>query len=125
MEWNTETLVVIFQIIIALGIVNVWIVRFNKSTAYRGGNADSMKEEFEAYGLSETTMKLVGFLKLTLAALLIIGIWYPIVVIPAAAGMAGLMIGALLMHIKVGDPAIRSVPALLMLVMSGFVVFMA
>ncbi len=125
MELNTQTLVVVFQIIIALGILNVWIVRFNKSTDYRGGGASSMKEEFEAYGLSETVMKLVGFLKLTLAALLVIGIWYPIVVIPAAAGMAGLMIGALLMHIKIGDPSIKSLPALLMLVMSGFIVFMA
>ncbi|MCH8558892.1 MAG: DoxX family protein [Balneolia bacterium] len=125
MDWNSETLVVIFQVIVALGIVNVWILRFNKSTTYRGGSAESMKEEFEAYGLSETIMKLVGFFKLSFAALLIVGIWYPIVVVPAAAGMSLLMIGALLMHVKIGDEPIKSLPALLMLVMCGFIVFMA
>lgn len=124
MNWNSETLVIIFQVVIALGIVNVWILRFNKSTAYRGGNAESMKEEFEAYGLSETVMKVVGFLKLSFAALLIVGIWYPMVVVPAAAGMLLLMVGALLMHVKIGDEPIKSLPALLMLVMSGYLVLM-
>lgn len=41
----------IAQLIIALGILNVWLLRFNKATVYRGGGAKNMKQEFAAYGL--------------------------------------------------------------------------
>jgi hypothetical protein len=118
-----EAISIAAKIIIAAGIVNVWIFRFNKPTAYRGGSATSMKEEFAAYGLSEGVMKLIGFLKLLLAALLVIGIWVAPLAAPAAAGMAVLMIGAIAMHFKVGDPAMKSLPAFLMLLLSLVVLF--
>lgn len=82
-----------------------------------------MKEEFKVYGLPGWAMNIVGFLKLALAILLIVGIWVPIVVMPAAAGMAALMIGAIGMHLKVKDPLIKSLPALLMLIMSLVLIF--
>jgi len=118
-----EAISIAAKIIIAAGIVNVWIFRFNKPTAYRGGSATSMKEEFAAYGLSEGAMKLVGFLKLLLAALLVIGIWVAPLAAPAAGAMAILMLGAIAMHFKVGDPAMKSLPALLMLLLSLVVLF--
>jgi uncharacterized membrane protein YphA (DoxX/SURF4 family) len=110
--------IMIIQIIIALGIFNVWLLRYNKATSYRGGGASNMKEEFRVYGLPAWSVNVVGFLKLVLAVLLLIGIWFPVVVLPAAAGMAILMIGALAMHFKVKDPLMRSLPAFSMLVMS-------
>lgn len=113
-----EVISIAAKIIIAAGIVNVWILRFNKATAYRGGSATSMKDEFAAYGLSEGVMKLVGFLKLLLAALLVIGIWVAPLAVPAAAGMAVLMIGALAMHFKVGDSLMKFLPAFMMLLLS-------
>ena len=42
------TVVVVIQVIIALGIYNVWLLRFGKATEWRGGTATNMKEEFEA-----------------------------------------------------------------------------
>lgn len=57
----------------ALWILNVWFNRFDKDTGYRGGDAKNMKEEFEAYGLSETTMYAVGAAKVSLAGLLLVG----------------------------------------------------
>jgi hypothetical protein len=39
------------QVVAALVLLSVWLVRFGKETPYRGGNAHSMKEEFAAYGL--------------------------------------------------------------------------
>ncbi len=36
----------ILQIIAALGFLNVWLLRSNRSTAWRGGQARSMPEEF-------------------------------------------------------------------------------
>ena len=64
-----ETLIVICQVVIALGIVNVWILRFGKATSWRGGAARNMKEEFAVYGLPGWLMQLIGALKLLLAAL--------------------------------------------------------
>jgi hypothetical protein len=113
-----ETLRIVAQVVIALGIVNVWLLRYGKPTAYRGGSAQSMKEEFAVYGLSPAVMQLVGALKLLLAAALVVGIWVPSLVPPAAIGMAVLMVGAVGMHVKVKDPLLRSLPALCMLVLS-------
>jgi hypothetical protein len=41
------------------------------------------------------------------------------VVLPAAAVVAVLMLGAVVMHLKVGDAVSKYVPAALMLAMSG------
>ena len=96
----------------ALWILNVWFNRFNKDTGYRGGNATNMKEEFEEYGLSETTMYAVGAAKVSLAGLMLAGLVAPRVSRPASIGLATFMLGAIGMHIKVGDPVKRYLPAL-------------
>ena len=96
----------------ALWILNVWFNRFNKDTGYRGGDATNMKEEFEAYGLSENTMYAVGAAKVGLAGMLLVGHVKPKLVRPASIGLAGFMLGAIAMHIKVGDPVKRYLPAL-------------
>jgi uncharacterized membrane protein YphA (DoxX/SURF4 family) len=113
------------QVILAIGLINVWLVRFRKSTKYRGSGAANMKEEFRAYGLPVWFMYMIGTAKMVIAALLIIGLWIPTVVAPAAAVLAVLMIGAVSMHIKVRDAFIRTVPALAMLVMAIGVVYLA
>lgn len=115
---NTILLATILQVLIALGIFNVWLVRSNKQTKYRGGNASNMKEEFEVYGLPEWFMHFVGFLKITSALLLIVGIFMHFIVPYIALLMAGLMVGAISMHIKVKDPLIKTIPAILMFIMS-------
>lgn len=107
-----------FQIIIAIGLVNVWIVRFHKPTKYRGAGAGNMADEFAAYGLPKWFMYLVGAGKILIATLMVVGFWVPVVVYPASALLVLLMVGAVSMHIKVRDPFIRSLPALLMLVMA-------
>jgi len=113
-----DILKIVFQVIIALGIFNVWILRYGKSTGYRGGNAANMKEEFAAYGLPFWFMLVISAIKLLLAVLLIAGIWFPVVTQPAAVAMAALMLGAVAMHFKVQDPLKKSLPAFAMLVMS-------
>ena len=109
---------VVLQVVMALGLLNVWLVRTGSATPYRGGDARSLKEEFAAYGLPDFFFYLVGLLKVGSAIMLIAGIWIDGLVLPAAALVAVLMVGALVMHIKVKDPAIKSLPAFLMLVMS-------
>ena len=58
----------ILQLIISIGLINVWFFRVNKATDYRGGNAKNMQEEFLAYGLPIWSMYLVGTLKVAIAA---------------------------------------------------------
>jgi uncharacterized membrane protein YphA (DoxX/SURF4 family) len=113
-----ETVVTIVQVVIALGIFNVWLLRFGKPTGWRGGSAQNMKEEFQVYGLPAWFVQVIGFLKLLLAVLLIAGIWFPTVSKPAAIGMAVLMLGAVAMHVKVKDPLAKSLPAAVMLGLS-------
>lgn len=108
----------LLQLIVALGLLNVWLLRSAKPTSYRGGDARTLKQEFAAYGLPAAAFYVVGALKLLAASLLIVGLWLPSLVLPAAALIAFLMVGALAMHVKVSDPAVRSVPASLMLLMS-------
>ncbi len=113
-----DIVLTIIQVIIALGLLNVWLVRYNKATAYRGGNAGNMKEEFAAYGLPTWSVAVVGFLKVALAILLIVGVWVPVLTQPAAAGVAVLMAGAVLLHVRIKDPFKKSLPALSLLVLS-------
>ena len=116
-----QSFVILCQIVIALGIFNVWIVRYGKETKWRGGEAKNMKEEFAAYGLPGGFMVFIGAAKILLATCLILGIWVPVLVKPAAIAMALLMIGAVSMHVKVKDPMKKSLPALTMLVLSVIV----
>ncbi len=109
----------ILQVVVALGLLNVWLLRPGRATDYRGGDARSLKEEFAAYGLPEFVFYLVGALKIGAAIALIAGLWNASLILPAAALVVLLMVGALAMHAKVKDPAMKSLPAFLMLLMSA------
>jgi|TARA_B110000438_G_scaffold303656_1_gene366277 divalent metal cation (Fe/Co/Zn/Cd) transporter len=113
-----EYLKIALQVVVAGGLLNVWMLRYKKSTAYRGGDSTCMRDEFLAYGLPPLMVWVVGFLKLAIALALIAGIWYQPVVQPAAGLLVILMLGAIGMHLKIKDPAKRSLPATLMLVMA-------
>ena len=117
-----ETLAQICQIIVGCGLLNVWLLRFNKATAYRGGTASNMLQEFAAYGLPAWSCYLVGFLKVASAFGLLSGLIYPAFVLPAAIVIALLMVGALAMHLKVGDAPKKSLPALTVLVLSAVII---
>lgn len=106
------------QVIVALGLLNVWLLRAGKSTQYRGKDASSMREEFAAYGLPAWMMLVVGALKVSIAIALLIGISVESLVLPAASLLIFLMIGAFVMHLKVKDPIKKSIPSLVMLVMA-------
>lgn len=113
-----DYLLITIKVFIFISIVNVWVFRFHKPTQWRGGNADSMKDEFANYGLSEPIMYLIGGLKLTAAGLLLASIWVSSLTFYGALPMALLMAGAIFMHFKVNDPIKKSLPAFIFLVLS-------
>lgn len=113
---------IIVQIVAALGLLNVWLLRANQSTAYRGGAATTMREEFAAYGLPAWMVVVVGALKVGVALALLAGIWYPPIVLPAALLLCVLMLGALSMHFRIHDPMRKCVPAAGMLALGILIV---
>jgi uncharacterized membrane protein YphA (DoxX/SURF4 family) len=114
---STHVISSVLQVIVGLGLLNVWLVRSRSATGYRGGTAQSLKEEFAVYGLPEWTFYVVGGLKVVAGVLLIIGIWVPGLVRIPALVVSALMIGALAMHAKAKDPATKYLPALAVLLL--------
>lgn len=116
-----NTTLSILQSIIALGLLNVWLMRFNKNTAYRGGEATNLLEEFAVYGLPAWFCYVVGALKVGSAIALLLGFIYPELILPAAGLIFVLMSGAVAMHIRVKDSIKKTLPASAMLAMSAII----
>lgn len=123
MAWLSASSVL--QLIVGVGLLNVWLVRPRSATAYRGGGASSLREEFAIYGLPSPVFFLVGATKVAAGVILIAGIWASLPVQIAAGVIAALMVGALAMHVKVGDPIKKAVPAAGMLVMCTAIVLLS
>ncbi len=121
-------IVSLFQVLIAFGLLNVWLVRSGRATKYRGGAAHNMKEEFAVYGLPVWFMYGVGFLKIVIACVMILGLFMPQIMyplgIPALGLLVILMLGAVSMHIKVRDSFVKTLPALSMLAMALISVYL-
>ncbi len=112
------------QVILSFTLINVWLLRFNKTTNYRGKGAKNMPSEFAAYGLPIWFMYFVGTLKILIALALLIGLWNPVLVYPAAAVLVVLMMGAIMMHIKVKDRLIKMSPAIIVCIMALVIIFL-
>ena len=117
-----DTLSKILQLVIGLGLLNVWILRFNKETSFRGGIAKTLKEEFMEYNLPAWSCYVIGFLKVTSALFLIAGVWIPQIVLPFAILITFLMLAAVTAHVMIHDSFFKAIPAIVLLVMSGVVV---
>jgi hypothetical protein len=120
-------IIIIVKIITALGIFNVWILRHNKETEYRGRTAKNLREEFKTYGLTPWFMYIIGSIKIVISILFIASCFseniniLDIIVAYGAALMSTIMIGAILMHVKVNDPLKKSIPAITMLALYSIV----
>jgi len=104
------TLAIASQLVIAISIIIVWVFRF-----------DNIVLEFKQYGLNTLTRSMVGASKLVLATLLVVGVWYPELVLIPSLIMAFLMIAAQYFHFKVNNPFQKRIPALFLLILCLFV----
>lgn len=118
-------MIIILKIIIALGLLNVWIVRFDKETPYRGGGATNMIEEFKNYGLPMTFMYTIGLYKVLLSLFILYSILFGSkfdqLVSMGLVFLSFIMVGSIIMHLRVKDPLNKSLPAIGMLVLSVIV----
>ena len=109
---------------VSITLLNVWLLRFQKSTSYRGGDATDMLSEFAAYGLSDTILYIVGATKVTAAILLLLGLRYSKLVKVTTYTIAALMIGAIYFHFSIQDEWIKSFPAALLLLSSILILYL-
>jgi uncharacterized membrane protein YphA (DoxX/SURF4 family) len=105
----------ILLIVVSVTVITAWTYNINLDTTFRGGDATNMIEEFEAYGLNQTTMVVVGIFKVSCAIMLLFGLKYRKLILPAAGVMALFMIAAVYFHFSISDPIIPTAPSLLML----------
>ena len=106
----------ILLVVVSVTVITAWTYNINLDTTFRGGDATNMIEEFEAYGLNQTTMVVVGIFKVSCAIMLLFGLKYRKLIVPAAGAMALFMIAAVYFHLSILDPIIPTAPSLLMLV---------
>jgi hypothetical protein len=106
-----EYFIILLKAIVGLSILNVWLVNPKKPSKWRGGDAQTITDEFELYGLPSWSVFLIGACKVGLAILLLASIQYPGVEKIAALGLAFFLSGSVLMHFKVKDPLFKSIPA--------------
>lgn len=107
-----ENLTGLLQVIVALSVVYVWTFRFH-----------NVLTEFKQFGLSDVTRNMVGNSKIVLATLLVVGAWYPALVLISAVLMGVFMISAQYFHFKVNSPFSKRLPSLLLLLLCGFIAY--
>ena len=114
----------ILSVFVGLTIINVWLFRASRSTSFRGGNATNLLEEFTVYGLEDYFL-IIGIIKVSLAIVLILSLYYSKLRLFASLGIAIMMLVAVYMHISVGDELIKSLPASSLLIGSLLIAYSA
>jgi len=105
-----EHISLIFQIALAISVYYVWIFRYH-----------NVLSEFSQFGYSDLFRNFVGAAKISLSALLIMGVFYDGVTLFAALGMAIFMLGAQVTHLRVKNPLKQRMPSLILLLISLFI----
>jgi len=114
------TLILFLQLSIPIVILSVWLFRANKKTTFRGGNSDTLKEEFKFYGLSSSIFYIIGFIKIALSIILFASIWNEILLLYSSLGLAMLMLGATIFHLKSRDSIKKTSPSFVLFILNLF-----
>lgn len=104
-----EELTKIVQLTVAISVAYVWVFRFH-----------NVVEEFKKFELSDLTRNFVGATKISLATLLVVGIWYSSLVFIPSVLMGLFMIAAQYFHFKTRNPFIKHLPSLILLILCAF-----
>jgi hypothetical protein len=109
-----ENLVKLAQIIVAISVGYVWIFRFH-----------NVLKEFKQFRLSDLTRNLIGATKISLATLIVVGIWHSSLVLIPSIIMGLLMIGAQYFHFKIKNSFIKHLPSLFLLILCAFIALLS
>ena len=105
-----ENIIVLSQITISISILIVWVFRFDNNVV-----------EFEQYGLSSLLRNIVGASKISLATILVLGIWHNEYLFIASISMAFLMLCAQFFHFRAKNNWRKFLPSLFLLILSLFI----
>ncbi|MEP7065677.1 MAG: DoxX family protein [Gemmatimonadota bacterium] len=84
----------------------------------------AMVAEFERYNLAPYRT-LTGALEMAAGAGLIAGLRFRPLLLLSAGGLAGMMLGAVVVRLRVGDPVASTIPAVLLLCLNLFILLAA
>lgn len=98
------------QIIVAISVFYVWIFRY-----------DVIVKEFKQFGLSDLTRTFVGAAKISIATLLLVGIWHPSLTNTSAIAMGFFMLVAQYFHFKIKNTFNKHLPSLFLLILCLFI----
>ena len=118
-------IIIALKIIVGISIINVWLIQPNKPSKWRGGDATTIIEEFNVYGLSKTFYNFVFVVKVGLAVLLLVSIKYDFLTLYSSLGLATLLLGSIAMHFKVKDALFKSFPAFLFMVLNLVIAYLS
>lgn len=108
-----EQILILAQLIVSISVIVVWVFR-----------RDNIDIEFKLYKLSNLTKNIVGALKISLATMLILGIWYSELLLISSLSMAFLMLCAQYFHFTAKNPWYKYVPSLIFLVLSLLIAYL-
>ena len=118
-------IIIALKIIVGISIINVWLIQPNKPSKWRGGDATTIIEEFNVYGLSKTFYNFIFVVKVGLAVLLLVSIKYDLLTLYSSLGLASLLLGSIAMHFKIKDALFKSFPAFLFMVLNLVIAYLS
>lgn len=107
-------LAISLQILVAASIFFVWVVRY-----------DNIVQEFRQFGLPEWLRDVVGIVKIACSLMLLVGIERPRFAVIGGLGIAVLMGGAVVTHLRVKNPLFKMLPSLTLLVCALMIAFIS
>jgi len=107
-------LAISLQALVAASIFFVWVVRY-----------DNIVQEFRQFGLPDWLRDVVGILKITCALMLLVGIERQRFALIGGLGIAVLMGGAVVTHLRVKNGLFKMLPSLTLFVFSLVIAFIS
>ena len=105
-----KNLIIAAQLIVPISVAYVWVFRY-----------EVIIKEFKEFGLSDLIRTFVGASKISLATLLIMGIWYPPLILIPSILMGLFMLAAQYFHFKINNPFNKHLPSLIFLILCAFI----
>tara|TARA_B110001454_G_C12427354_1_gene312033 strand:+ start:120 stop:458 length:339 start_codon:yes stop_codon:yes gene_type:complete len=105
-----ENLINALQVTVAISVAYVWIFRYH-----------NVIKEFKEFGLTDITRNAVGTAKISIATLLVAGIWFTALVFYAAVLMGLFMMSAQFFHFKTRNSFIKHLPSLILLILCAII----
>lgn len=110
---DIQIVVIILQFIIAISILNVWVLQYR-----------SMSDQFQEFNLPGWTKNAVGVTKGILCVMLIGGIWMYQLAVIASIGIAISMLFAIIVHMRARHDMSKIIPAIILGALALVVAFM-